>query len=35
MDVELGTGRELLVMALLLMALVTVMWLLAVTRRSP
>ncbi len=32
---ELGTGRELLVMALLLMALVTVMWLLAVTRRSP
>jgi len=32
---ELGTGRELLVMALLLMALVTVMWLLAVTRHSP
>jgi len=34
-DVELGTGRELLVMALLLLALVTVMWVLAATRHSP
>lgn len=32
---ELGTGRELLVMALLLIALLSVMWLLAATRRSP
>ena len=29
------SGSALLVMALLLMALVTVMWLLAATRRSP
>jgi hypothetical protein len=34
-DVELGVGSALLVMALLLAALVTVMWLLAATRRSP
>ena len=34
-DVELGTGTALLVMGLLLAALVTVMWLLAATRRSP
>jgi hypothetical protein len=33
-DVELGTGGALLVMGLLLAALVTVMWLLAATRRS-
>ena len=32
---ELGIGRELLVMALLLVALLSVMWLLAATRRSP
>jgi hypothetical protein len=32
--VELGTGGALLVMGLLLAALVTVMWLLAATRRS-
>ena len=34
-DVELGIGRELLGMALLLVALLSVMWLLAATRRSP
>jgi hypothetical protein len=34
-DVELGTGRELLVMALLALALCAVMWILAATRRSP
>jgi len=34
-DVELGTGRELLVMALLAIALWAVMWILAATRRSP
>jgi hypothetical protein len=34
-DVELGIGRELLGMALLLVALLGVMWLLAATRRSP
>lgn len=33
--VELATGRELLVLALLLAALMTVMWVLARTRRSP
>ena len=32
---ELEVGRALLVMALLLLALLTVMWILAVTRRSP
>jgi hypothetical protein len=33
--VELATGRELLVLALLVAALMTVMWVLARTRRSP
>jgi hypothetical protein len=33
--VELATGPTLLVLALLLIALLAVMWLLAVTRRSP
>jgi len=34
-DVELSTARELLVMGLLVIALLGVMWLLAVTRQSP
>lgn len=32
---ELETGRALLGMALLVLALLTVMWLLAITRQSP
>jgi hypothetical protein len=32
---ELDTGRTLLGFALLVLALLTVMWVLAVTRRSP
>lgn len=32
---ELETGRALLGMALLVLALLTVMWLLAITRHSP
>jgi hypothetical protein len=32
---ELATGRELLVFATLLLAILAVMWLLANTRRSP
>lgn len=32
---ELETGRTLLGFALLVLALLTVMWILAVTRRSP
>jgi hypothetical protein len=32
---ELDTGRSLLGLALLVLALLTVMWILAVTRRSP
>jgi len=32
---ELDTGRTLLGFALLVLALLTVMWILAVTRRSP
>jgi hypothetical protein len=34
-DVELATGQTLLVLALLVLAVLAVMWLLAVTRRSP
>jgi hypothetical protein len=34
-DMELDTGRTLLGFALLVLALLTVMWILAVTRRSP
>jgi hypothetical protein len=33
--VELATGRELLIFAMLLFAILAVMWLLATTRRSP
>jgi hypothetical protein len=33
--VELTTGRELLIFALLLLSIVAVMWALARTRRSP
>ena len=34
-EVELSTGRELLGMALIVMALLSVFWVLAHTRRSP
>lgn len=32
---ELATGQTLLVLGLLILAVLTVMWLLSVTRRSP
>lgn len=35
MDVELATGQTLVVLALLILAMLAVIWLLAATRRSP